>query len=366
MKKTYLDHNATTPLRPAARDALLAALDHTGNASSVHGFGRDARRMIENARGIIARSLDVSNGQVIFNSGASEGNTTILRGFAGKRILISSIEHPSIRDCGVETEKIPVTADGMVDMAAYEKMLHTGTPPALVSIMAVNNETGVIQPIADIARMAKSVGAIVHTDCVQAYGRIPFTRESLGVDALTLSSHKIGGPQGVGALVTAAGIVLPRLIEGGGQERRQRGGTENVAGIAAFGAAASEAVAQLESYAKLALLRDRIETHLRPSNRITIYGTNAPRVANTSMVTVSGVSGETLLMAFDLDGVALSAGSACSSGTSRFTHVLQAMGVEACGDIASLRISLGWNTTAADIDNFLSVWDKISTRLLKD
>lgn len=366
MKKTYLDHNATTPLRPVARAAMIDALDHTGNASSVHGFGRDARRMIENARGIIARSLDVSSGQVVFNSGATEGNTTILRGFAGKRILISAIEHPSIRDCGVETEKIPVTADGVVDLAVFEKMLHDGPPPALISVMAVNNETGVIQPMSEIVRLAKSVGALMHTDCVQAYGRIPFTRESLGVDILTLSAHKIGGPQGVGALVMAAGLTLPKLIEGGGQERRQRGGTENVAGIAAFGAAAAEAVAQLSAYAKLAVLRDRIESHLRPSNRITIYGANAPRVANTSMVTVNGVSGETLLMAFDLEGIALSAGSACSSGTSRFTHVLQAMGVEACGDIASLRISLGWNTTAEDIDNFIAVWDKISTRLFKE
>lgn len=361
----YFDHNATTPIRPAAVEAMTSALSEVGNPSSIHSFGRGARKVVETARKIIGDALDVSSGQVFFNSGATEGNNTILKGFGGKRILVSSVEHPSVIECGVPVDRIPVTQDGIVDLDEFQRMV-TATSPALVSVMMVNNETGVIQPIADIARIAKAAGAIVHCDAVQAFGRIPFTRESLGVDFITLSSHKIGGPMGSGAIVVAPHASLPKLMEGGGQERRSRAGTENVPGIAGFGAAAAAAVADIPSFSRLSALRDRIETELLKSPRVTIYGRKAQRVSNTISCTVDGIAGDTLLMAFDIEGIALSSGSACSSGTVKFSHVLKAMGVPERQNCAALRISLGWTTTEKEVELFLTVWNNLRARLIKD
>lgn len=367
MNNIFFDHNATTPIRPNALSLATQIMGEVGNAASTHSFGRTASKHVETARRQIAELIDVSPQQIIFNSGASEGNNTILKGFSGQRILISAIEHPSIMECGVVSESIPVTSQGVIDLEAYHTMLHTGTPPALVSVMYVNNETGVIQPIQEIARMAKEVGALVHCDCVQAFGRIPFTRESLGVDFLTLSAHKIGGTHGVGALVSAVGLQVPKLVQGGGQERRQRGGTVNVAGIAAFGSAAVDAVGSLDEYQKLSQWRDRIEDHvLRSSNRVQIMGRDAPRTANTSMMVIDSKGHDTLLMAFDLDGVAMSAGSACSSGSTKLSYTLTAMGVDAYAPVASLRLSLGYTTTEKEVEDFLMIWDKISARILKD
>ncbi|MBE2192252.1 MAG: cysteine desulfurase [Alphaproteobacteria bacterium] len=367
MTNLFFDHNATTPIRPNALALAASVMGEVGNAASVHSFGRAANKHVETARRQIAEILDVSPQQIIFNSGASEGNNTILKGFSGQRILISAIEHPSIIECGVAAEKIPVTEDGVIDVVAFQDLLNHPTPPALVSVMLVNNETGVIQPVAEIARMAKAVGAMVHCDAVQAYGRIPFTRESLGVDFLTISSHKIGGTHGVGALIGAAGLQVPRLIEGGGQERRQRGGTVNVAGISAFGVAAVEACASLDSYQNLSVWRDRIELHVQQSsNRVRILGQHSPRVANTSMIVVTSASSETLLMAFDLEGIALSAGSACSSGSTKMSYTLTAMGIEPSPQLASLRMSLGYTTSEKDVEHFIKVWDKLSARLFKD
>ncbi|OIN85483.1 MAG: hypothetical protein AUJ12_09225 [Alphaproteobacteria bacterium CG1_02_46_17] len=367
MTNLFFDHNATTPIRPKAFDLATSIMSEVGNAASVHSFGRQANKHVETARRQIGEILNVDAQQIIFNSGATEGNNTILKGFAGQRILISSIEHPSIMECGVAAEKIPVQQNGVIDLDALQEMLNHPTPPALVSVMMVNNETGVIQPIQEIARMAKAVGALVHCDAVQAFGRLPITRESLGVDFMTISAHKIGGTHGVGALVCAAGLQVPRLVQGGGQERRQRGGTVNVAGIAAFGAAAVDACSVLDDYQKLSIWRDRIESHIRKtSNRVRILGQEAPRVANTSMVIVDSKSGETLLMAFDLEGVALSAGSACSSGSTKLSYTLTAMGIESSPQIASLRVSLGHTTTEKEVEQFIAVWDKVSARLFKD
>lgn len=362
---SYLDHNATTPLRRCAKDGVIAAMDNVGNPSSIHSHGRAARKLIETARKQIAETLDVSNGQVYFNSGATEGNNTILKGFTGKRILTSSIEHPSVLNAGPTVESIPVTKDGAVDLAALETLL-SQAPTALISVMLVNNETGVIQPVAEIARLAKAAGALVHCDAVQAYGRIPFIRENLGVDFLTISSHKIGGPMGVGALITGPNLTPPKLLEGGGQERRARAGTENVAGISGFGFAAAEACATYHDFASLANLRDRIETELATCPQVILYGTNSPRVANTISCTIDGVSSDTLLMAFDIEGVSISSGSACSSGTVKFSHVLKAMGIEEKQNRAALRISLGHTTTEKEIEHFIGVWNKLRTRLLKD
>lgn len=364
--KAYFDHNATTPIRPAALAAVTSALADGGNPSSIHSHGRMARKQIETARKIIGDTLDVSAGQVFFNSGATEGNNTIIKGFAGERILVSGIEHPSIIDCGIPVETIPVTSDGTVDLNALATQLQTGPAPALVSVMVVNNETGVIQPIAEIAKLAKSAGARIHCDAVQAYGRIPFTRESLGVDFITISSHKIGGPHGVGALITAPNLTPPKLLQGGGQERRARAGTENIEGIAGFGAAANEATSTLDYFSKLSVLRDKIEQELVKSGTVKIHGQKSARVANTISCTIDGVDGDTLLMAFDIEGISLSGGSACSSGTVRFSHVLKSMGIEERANRAALRISLGWTTTEREVEQFITVWNKLRTRLLKD
>lgn len=362
---TYLDHNATTPIRENALAVMTAVLSEVGNPSSIHAFGRGARKHVEDARKKIADTLNVSSGQVFFNSGATEGNNTIIKGFSGKRILISATEHPSVIDAGVACDLILVNADGLIDLVAFAQQVKDN-PPALVSVMLVNNETGVIQPVAEISKIAKSVGALVHCDAVQGYGRLSFTRESLGVDFLTLSSHKIGGPQGVGALIMAAGLTLPKLLEGGGQERRSRAGTENTAGIAGFGVAAAEAVADITKFQALEALRNKIETEILKSPRVKIYGANAPRVANTICCTIDGVTSDTLLMAFDIEGIAISSGSACSSGTVKLSHVLKAMGMDGKNTAAALRISLGHTTTEQDVEQFIKVWNTLHARLFKD
>jgi cysteine desulfurase len=362
----YLDHNATTTLRPGVLDLIAHILGETGNASSVHGFGRIARKHVEDARAQIAKTVDVDPAQVIFNSGATEGNNTILKGFAGQRILVSAIEHPSVINSGVPVETFPVTADGVVDLAAFEKILKSGPSPALVSCMLVNNETGIVQPVADVARMAKEMGCLVHCDAVQALGRLSFTRKELGVDFLTLSSHKIGGPQGVGAVVMAPGAKLPRLLHGGGQEKNMRAGTENVAGIAGFGLAAESAIKNISDFAALETLRAKIETHISVSPiAVSIHGQNAPRVSNTISLSPRGAPSFTVQMALDLDGIAVSGGSACSSGSIKPSRVLSAMGLSDADASNALRISLGWNTSAKDVEIFLTAWDKVAAQVTK-
>lgn len=367
MTKIYFDHNATTVIRPEVIHEMTARMAETGNASSTHAFGRDARRHVEMARRKIATLLDVDPQQVIFNSGATEGNNTVLRGFEGQTILASAIEHPAVLESGVDVVPIPVTRDGIVDLEKFSALLQQHSP-ALVSVMYVNNETGVIQPVAEIARLAKAAGAKVHCDAVQAFGRIPFTRASLNVDFLTLSAHKIGGPQGVGALVIAPGIHPHKLLQGGGQERRQRAGTENVAGIAGFGVAAEMAVSNIPQFENLSLLRDKIEAHvLASSPRVQVHGQKVSRVANTTMLTIDKVAVDTIMMAFDLEGVAVSAGSACSSGSTRLSYVLCAMGVFPPDlNVAPVRISLGYTSTEKEVEEFLRVWDKLRDRIFKD
>lgn len=367
MKKlTYLDCNATAPVRPQVIDLMGQILAEPGNASSVHGAGRQARKHVEDARGQIARAFAVGPQQVIFNSGATEGNNTIIKGFAGRRILISAIEHASLVDSGVDAETIPVTADGIVDLAALERMLTQTPGTALVSVMMVNNETGVIQPVAEIAKLAKAHGALFHTDAVQALGRIAFTRESVGADFITVSSHKLGGPQGAGAIIMAPKAPLPKLIHGGGQERRQRAGTENIAAIAGFGLAVEIAMQEMTQYQGLATLRDKIESALNSgTNSVRIHGKDVSRVANTTSFSLTGSTSETLLLALDLEGIAISSGSACSSGTVKPSHVLTAMGIGTQEAGCALRVSLGWNTSEQDVEDFISAWDKVRQRVLK-
>ena len=359
--RIYLDYNATTPLRPQAREELMRVLGAPHNASSVHGFGREARKIVEDARTQVATLVGAPVNQVIFNSGATEGNNTVLHHFKDDRILVSAIEHPSVLEAAPHAERIPVTKDGLVDLEALEKLLKEKT--GLVSVMLVNNETGVIQPLAEISALAKRHGALVHSDAVQAAGKIPLDIAALGIDFLTLSAHKIGGPQGAGALVLGLCGITPVLLHGGGQEKKARGGTENVAAIAGFGIAAHMAKKEMDQYQKISALRDRLEKEIQKiSPEIIIHAKNAPRVANTSLFSLPGAKSETMLMAFDLEGICLSNGSACSSGRVEASHVLKAMGAPDDQAKSALRVSMGWNTTPAEIDRFLEIWSKLYDR----
>lgn len=369
----YLDHNATTPMRPEIIDLVTTIMQNVGNASSVHDYGRQARQYIETAREQVAALCAVTSDQVVFTSGATEAINTVLSGYRDQRVLISAIEHPAVIAAAPQAEIIPVTSDGLVDIDAYEAMLNDGAPPALVSIMMVNSETGVIQPIAELAKLAHDVGALFHSDTVQAAGRMDISFDKLGVDFMNLSAHKFAGPQGVGALITRDGIDIPRFMLGGGQEKNCRAGTHNTAGIAGMGLAAEYAFKNISHYIDIQKLRDDMERQIgeivdqasRPSacgHGVVIYGQSAPRVGNTTNVGLAGMPAQTQMMALDLDGIAVSSGSACSSGSFKASHVLTAMGATDDEAKSALRISLGWNTTSDDIDQFLNSYKKIIER----
>ncbi len=366
MKNTvYLDYNATTPIKPAVVELACEIMSAVGNASSVHSHGRHARKHVEGARQQVANLAGVTPGQVIFTGGATESNNAVLKHFTGKRILVSAIEHPSIRNALPDVEFIPVTPDGLLDMDAFEKMLDEGTPPALISVMMVNNETGVIQPVAEITRMAKAKhkDIFVHTDAVQAAGRIKIDFPALNVDYMSLSAHKMGGPQGVGALIAAPGAPVTKFIHGGGQEKRQRAGTENVAGIAGFGLAAELAVSDMENYQRLLPWREKLEAEIkRIAPEMKVFSQNAPRVASTTALCLAGLPAQTQLMSLDLENIAVSSGSACSSGTFKPSPILLAMGAGDEDATSTLRISMGWATEETDIDRFIEVWTKIYER----
>lgn len=361
--RIYLDYNASAPLRPECRDLMMRVLAAPHNASSVHGFGREGRSFIESARDQVARMLSIPATQVIFNAGATEANNTILKHFASEGVLVSAIEHLSVLEALDGLETIPVTPQGIIDLNALEALLKA-QKPALVSVMIVNNETGVIQPIKEISDIVHSNGALLHCDGVQAAGRIPIDMGAMGIDFLSLSAHKIGGPQGVGALALGFCGVTPTLLYGGGQEKKARAGTENVAGIAAFGLAAELAQGNIDKFQELEALRDTFETQLiEISPQIMIHGKDTLRVANTSMFSLPGASAETLMMAMDLEGIAVSNGSACSSGTVRSSYVLEAMGHNKEISTSALRISMGWDTKDSDLDAFLKAWTKTYNRL---
>lgn len=364
----YLDYNASSPLREAAREAWLRAGEHPLNASSIHGYGREGRKMIEDARSIVSRATGCTpTSPLVFNSGATEGNNTVLRHFAAtypdERILLGASDHPSVLEVLPDAPRIPVDANGVTDLEALEMLLKNGKT-SLVSVMWANNETGVIQPVAAIAKLAHRHGALFHSDATQALGRVPIDMAGEGVDFLTLSSHKIGGPQGVGALAIGLCGVTPVLLLGGGQEKKARAGTENIAGIAGFGAACAAALAGMDSETKrLGALQAKLERGicaLAPD--AVILGAGAARLCNTTLFSVAGLRAETLLMALDLDGIAVSNGSACTSGTVKASHVLQAMGVEKELGAGAIRVSTGWATQESDIDAFLAAWGKIYTR----
>jgi cysteine desulfurase len=353
--RCYLDHNATSALRPAARHAMIAASEVAGNASSIHAEGRAARKQLDDARDVIAKELGVLPGMVIFTSGGSEANNLAIKGAAVDRILVSAIEHPSVLEAARATGKpvaaIPVTSAGVVDLAALARML--AGPKALVSVMLANNETGAIQPLREIAALAASHGSVVHTDAVQALGKVNVNFGLLGIDLMSVSAHKLGGPQGCGALIVRDETALDPLIHGGAQELRRRAGTENIAAIAGFAAALEEKMNEVRR------LRDILESQLEPA---VIFSADVERLPNTTCFASPGLLAETLVMAFDLDGIAVSSGSACSSGKVSRSHVLAAMGVAPELAAGAIRVSLGWNTTEEDIVTFIAAWRRIMAR----
>jgi cysteine desulfurase len=359
----YLDYNASTPLRPEAWAAMEDALRGFGNPSSVHRHGRRARRIIEDAREQVAALCGAEPAGVVFTSGGTEANALALRGSGRRRVLVSAVEHASVLHAVDHFEPIPVDRNGVVDLDAVDAMLAAAGEPAVVSVMVANNETGVVQPVAELAEIAHRHGALVHSDAVQACGKIPVAIADLGVDLLSVSAHKLGGPAGVGALVVGGEVDLAPLIRGGGQERGLRAGTENVTGIAGFAAAAISAAGELSAWSRVERLRDGLELRARaavPGTRI--FADAARRLPNTSCLAMPGVSSGTQVIALDLAGIAVSAGSACSSGTLARSHVLAAMGVSAGEADCAIRVSLGWASSERDVERFLSEWAGLSTR----
>lgn len=358
----YLDHNATTPVHSEVVDAMTAALAQTGNASSVHRFGRLARRAVDDARETVAQLIDASSANVVFTSGGTEANNLALRGFGGQ-VFASAVEHDSVLAARSDAITIPVDPNGIVDLGQLQEMLVGQDEQAIISVMYANNETGVIQPISAIVSLAQEHGALVHCDAIQAAGKLPISMRELGVDLLTLSAHKIGGPQGVGALVVRDGLDPEPLLRGGGQERRRRAGTENLAGIAGFGEAASLAVHGLSNTTGIAALRDQMEQGLADAAPDAIFhGAKVARLANTSCVGLPGLTGEIQVMKLDLAGVAVSAGSACSSGKVTPSHVLLAMGADDETAKSAIRVSLGAATRPEEIDRFIDVWSNMAAR----
>src|SRR5215469_5496570 len=381
--RAYLDFNATAPLRAPARAAMIAALDVAGNASSVHAEGRLARRLVEEARQEVADLLGASPRHVIFTSGGTEANMSALCPWIEvggdhhprEGLFVSAIEHPSVR-CGggfpsERVEELDVCASGVVDLAALKYRLSTaariGERP-LVSIMLANNESGIIQPIEAAARVVHAMGGLLHVDAVQAAGRIACSIADLDADLLTVSAHKLGGPKGVGALVRREGVIPRPIVRGGGQERGMRAGTENVAAIAGFGAAAAVVRDHLVQEAVgMRAMRDQLEAGLRAiSSDTIIFGADAERLPNTVLFAMPGVKAETAVIALDLEGIAVSSGAACSSGKVQPSHVLAAMGVDPALAQGAIRISLGPSTAESAVDRFLEAWIRLSKALAKE
>ncbi len=379
-ERVYFDWNATAPLRAQAAAAMSAALGLTGNASSVHAEGRAARRLVEDARAAVAALAGAAPKNVTFTSGATEANMLALTPAieaGGRReprdqLFVSAIEHPSVRSGGrfpaEMVEELPVAAAGVVDLAALAHRLEKAERP-LVSVMLANNETGVIQPIAEIAEIVHRANGVLHVDAVQGPGRIGCDIEALGADLLSLSSHKLGGPQGAGALIRRGDIhIAEPLLKGGGQERAQRAGTENVAAIAGFGAACTAAAdARQADAAHMAKLRTALEAGIKAATPdAVIFGAAAPRLPNTTLFSVPGMKAETAIISFDLKGIALSSGSACSSGKVTASAVLAAMGVEPQLARGAVRVSLGWSSTLREVERFLETWNMLVGSLLKE
>ena len=379
----FCDHNATSPLHPECREAVLHALSIGGNPASVHAAGRAARAIVEEARDAVAKLAGAKPDEVIFTSGATESNSLALWGAVEgamtegekpvriTRLFVSAIEHSSVlktaqrvaeRGAGVRLEIIPVTSDGVVDVEALRVMLREGKGRTLVAVMAANNETGVIQPIAEISVHAREAKALLLVDAVTAAGKIDLDFSLC--DYMTLSAHKLGGAQGAGALIVRAGAPFAPQLVGGGQQKGLRAGTENLSGIAGFGAAAKIALAGGEERKRVGALRDSFEKTLKAAiPGATIFGEKARRLCNTSNAALPGLSGENIVIALDLDGVLVSSGSSCSSGKITPSHVLSVMGVPETLAGASLRVSFGWNSTKEDADAVVASLQRLNNRV---
>jgi cysteine desulfurase len=375
--RVYLDWNATTPLRRDAREAMAAAWDLIGNPSSVHAEGRQARRLVEEARAEVAGAVGALSRNIVFTSGGTEANALALTpglrrgsGLPVERLLVSAIEHASVLAGGrfptVVIGTVGVTGAGLLDLDRLRTALD-GAAPALVSVMLANNETGAVQPVAEAAEIVHAAGGLLHVDAIQAFGKMPFNIKYLNADLVTVSAHKIGGPKGVGALILAEGVLGPEpLLRGGGQERGHRAGTEDVAGIAGFGAAVKAAMSSRDRDAiRLENFRNRLERGLKQAQGAMVFAEDAPRLPNTTLFTVPGLKAETAVIGFDLEGIAVSSGSACSSGKVQPSHVLEAMGFGPKTAQGAVRLSLGWSTSEEDIVRCLEAWRKLADTLLK-
>lgn len=374
MNRVYLDYNATAPLRPEAATAMAAALGPPANPSSVHAFGQEARHKVEDARQHLADWLGVAADRIIFTSGATEANSQAINAFPDRLLITSPVEHSSLlalakthADRG-NLQMLRVDANGRIDLNHLETLLRRHQKPALLSLMAANNETGVIQPLAEATALAHSHAALVHSDGVQACDKSTHLMQTSGIDMLSISAHKLGGPSGIGALVLAETATIPPLLLGGGQERGRRAGTENVPGIIGFGAAVGAIMkAKPDWLGRLRGLHDALETRLlKAAPKSVVLGKTAPRLPNTTAIAMPGLLAETQVMAFDLAGIAISAGAACSSGKVAKSHVLEAMGATAASLAdCTIRISSGWNSSEADFEACADTWLDIYARQLK-
>lgn len=363
---TYLDYNATTPVRPQVVERMCKLLAEPHNASSVHFYGREGKKFLENAREVIAQAVNAWKNEIVFTSCGTEANNAVLHAAGGRRVLVSAIEHSSIVRTVPEAERIPVNGEGLVQVEALRELLAREDKPAFVSVMLANNETGVIQPVAEIVKACREWcgDVLVHTDAAQALGKIPVDFSMLGVDMMTVSAHKLGGPQGAAALVIRNDLPIKPLLTGGGQELGRRAGTENVTAISGFGLAVELAEKDAEQWKRLRGWLDAMEEEiLAHAPEAIVFGRGLARLPGTSCIAMPGVGSETQLMAFDLAGVAVSAGSACSSGRIEASHVIKAMGYGQDVAATAIRISGGWGTTEDDIRKCITEWKKLYDRV---
>jgi cysteine desulfurase len=362
MKTIYLDHNATSPLLPAAQAVMIDIWNVPLNSSSIHQNGRSARKLMEDARNGILTQLGATNARLIFTASGTEANNLAMHGIENIAILISAVEHHSVLKSANYTGLIPVDANGVVRLEALENLLKIGGKKPLVSVMLANNETGVIQPIKEIVALSKKYGALVHTDAVQAFGKIPVSFDDLGVDMMTVSAHKLGGPVGAAALIVKKPLLVKAQIKGGGQEQSFRAGTENVAAIVGFAAAASARKNQ-GANDNIRALRDWLEAELEGYTGMSlVFGKDVERLPNTSCLHMPNVANEIQLMHFDMAGIAVSAGSACSSGKVEASHVLLAQNVKSSEALETIRISLGAETTKNELIQFIKSWQQLYQR----
>jgi cysteine desulfurase len=360
--RLYFDYNATMPLIPEAFTAMHRILSMTGNASSVHGFGREMRHELEEARKTIAAHLKALPEEIVFTSGGSEANNTVIHTFQklGARIIVSAVEHSCVLKASSKAQILPVSKSGLIDLHALEKLLQD-QKPTLVSVMLANNETGVIQPIQDVVALARQYGAKVHSDCAQALGKIPFTFADLGVDYLSLSSHKIGGPLGAGVLIVKKGAPIEPLVVGAGQEKGRRAGTYNTPAFVGFAAALAHVTPDI--WHETRQCRDYFEAQIKEiCPEVMIFGAGEERLPNTCYLAMPGVNQETQLIAFDLEGIAVSAGTACTSGKIEPSHVLSAMGYTDEVAREAIRVSFGPDVTKSQVDRLIQAWKQLYER----